>query len=756
METFSTQDIYRTAWQNSPEGICYCRSVKANGLPEDIIFLDANASFTAITNIKILPGQRASEVFPDARTKILSILEDYQAMNADQLQGKKELYVLRTEKWFGYTIKNIDDHDFIVFAEDITERKRVKDNLLITNELLRQTLEATEDGILVSDLNSVILKFNTRFCELHEITPEQFSLLRGNELITFLLPKLKDPARFLENTEKIRRIPEKVHESIIEYKNGKTYHRLSRPLILNGEVAGKVLNVRDITELTNTYSNLGRALSKLNFHINNNPIAVIELDASLRLISWSKGAERIFGWSASEVIGKKYNEFRFSADENIEKENNNVEEIISQFKDKVPITSHYTKDGAVLYCKWHGSVIKDENGKTISILSIVENLTEEIRLQHEVEQAYSFNKQIVSNIRSGIIVLDTNLNVTVWNPFMEALTCIASENIVGKYIGILKDRITDDRVYASITDALEGRTGQIQTAHFGKAESDRIIYASSNFMPFTDPGGKIIGVIISVTDVTEMVLTQRKLADNVRSLSESNRQLEDYAYANKELTQFSYIAAHQLQTPVRTISNFIKIIREDFGNEINEKLSKYLDTIGEASGNMGLYVNALLQYSTIGRKKQLILSDLKTVIDQVINEIRYVIDSSGTTIEVGIMPEIPVYQVEFRQLIRNLLENAIKFQEKGSRPLVRINSKKRGTEWLFEVNDNGIGMDQEYSEKIFDIFQRLHNDEHEYAGLGIGLAYCKKIVEFHKGRIWAESSRGNGSTFCFSISEHLQ
>jgi PAS domain S-box-containing protein len=230
-------------------------------------------------------------------------------------------------------------------------------------------------------------------------------------------------------------------------------------------------------------------------------------------------------------------------------------------------------------------------------------------------------------------------------------------------------------------------------------------------------------------------------------------QLEQYAFTNQELIQFAFIASHQLQEPIRTVSNYTQVIEEDYSEILGEKGLKYLHTIKDATKRMLLLIDTLLEFSQLGRNRKLVFTDCRKLINDVIHDLEYLVSTSGSVIEVADMPSLNLYEIEIHQLFQNLIINAIKFQTKNNRPKIQIRSEKINDKWRFSVTDNGIGIEAGQFERIFDIFQRLHLNEEEYEGKGIGLAYCKKIVQMHHGEIWCESTPGKGSTFYFTISE---
>jgi light-regulated signal transduction histidine kinase (bacteriophytochrome) len=162
-------------------------------------------------------------------------------------------------------------------------------------------------------------------------------------------------------------------------------------------------------------------------------------------------------------------------------------------------------------------------------------------------------------------------------------------------------------------------------------------------------------------------------------------------------------------------------------------------------------INSLMEFSQLGRNKKLVKVDCSQLIDNVVADLKSLINASNAVIDVSEMPVLNLYEVEIRQLFQNLISNSIKFQKKDQQPKIQISCVKQGDRWKFSITDNGIGIESSQFERIFDLFQRLHIDEEEYEGKGIGLAYCKKIVQLHQGEIWVESNMGEGTAFHFTI-----
>ena len=247
-------------------------------------------------------------------------------------------------------------------------------------------------------------------------------------------------------------------------------------------------------------------------------------------------------------------------------------------------------------------------------------------------------------------------------------------------------------------------------------------------------------VLASVIDITERKVQERSIKKQV-----------ELEIKNVELEQFAYIASHDLQAPLRTVSNYIQVFEEDYHQVLDNTARNYLNRVGMAIERMSALIRALLDYSRLGRQVSVVYTDCKKLVMDVLADIDQTLNDSGATIEIGTMPIIYVYEVEMRQLFQNLISNAIKFRKKDMLLKIKIWAEQINNQWKFFVSDNGIGIEPIHFERIFYIFQRL-NAEESYEGYGIGLANCKKIVELHKGEIGVESELGSGSTFYFTIS----
>ena len=243
-----------------------------------------------------------------------------------------------------------------------------------------------------------------------------------------------------------------------------------------------------------------------------------------------------------------------------------------------------------------------------------------------------------------------------------------------------------------------------------------------------------------------------EMVDSIKIQSEEkDRQSAELISVNNELKQFAYISSHQLQHPLRTIKNFVQIFEEDFSGKLDENAIRNLNIIKESTERMNSLIVSLSDFSRLGQNKQLSKVDIKRLIDNVLADLHNLLEISDPVVEVREMPVLNAYEVELGQVFQNLIVNAIKFRRKETRLVIKISSEQVNGKWRFSVSDNGIGIAPDQFPKLFSMFYRLHSDEKEYEGKGIGLAFCKKIIELHNGEIWVESNEKEGVTFYFTI-----
>ena len=249
--------------------------------------------------------------------------------------------------------------------------------------------------------------------------------------------------------------------------------------------------------------------------------------------------------------------------------------------------------------------------------------------------------------------------------------------------------------------------------------------------------------------VADLVVTaiERKRAHAALQLS-----AEEAKRSNRDLEQFAYIASHDLQEPLRAVGGYVKLLERRFPENMDPKALEYINGAAEGAARMERLITDLLAYSRVGTRGGVFsIASLDAILEDALRNLQISIETAQAKITRDPLPALPVDATQMMQLFQNLIGNALKFH--GERPPeIHVGARQQPGRWVFTVRDNGIGIEPQYFERIFQIFQRLHT-RNRYPGTGIGLAICKRIVERHEGEIWVESQPGQGSTFCFSLPE---
>lgn len=272
--------------------------------------------------------------------------------------------------------------------------------------------------------------------------------------------------------------------------------------------------------------------------------------------------------------------------------------------------------------------------------------------------------------------------------------------------------------------------------------------------PMTKENGETMYWIGSLVDIHAQKVMEQTLRDN-KELQETKQLLEEKVKelnrSNQELEQFAYAASHDLQEPLRKIVFYSDYLNKHYAEQIDERGKQYFSNMMGASERMTQLIHDLLNFSRIYRENlHLVRTDMNLLAAEAMNDLDVAIKAKSARIEVAPLPELSVYPMQMRQLFHNLLSNAIKFSDEQRPPQVKVYAKKGENEIQLIFEDNGVGFEEKYLDKMFSLFQRLHSRE-KYAGTGIGLAMCKKIADLHNGSITARSKPGNGAKFILTL-----
>ena len=367
----------------------------------------------------------------------------------------------------------------------------------------------------------------------------------------------------------------------------------------------------------------------------------------------------------------------------------------------------------------------------------------QLRLLAAVEYAHD---AILTETVAGLI--------TSWNAGAEKLYGYSEQEILGQPVSVLVPREYADEARAMVEETVSAKKAvRLDTVRLRK--NGNLVDVSLTLSPVFDAAGEVIEVAAISRDMTERKRTENSLVERSRQLEMSNsslversRQLET---SNEELEQYAYVASHDLQEPLRKMASFCQLLARRYQGQLDEQADQYIAYVVDGARRMQEMINDLLTFSRVGQPLQVTAEvDCNQVVERARIDLAAAIEESGASIVVtGTLPTVRGEWARLVQLFENLIGNGIKFRGKQP-PRVEISAAPDGTGWRFAVADNGIGIEPQYADRIFALFQRLHSRA-EYPGTGIGLAVCKKIVESHGGTLRFDSRPDEGTTFYWTM-----
>ena len=368
---------------------------------------------------------------------------------------------------------------------------------------------------------------------------------------------------------------------------------------------------------------------------------------------------------------------------------------------------------------------------------VLERTSEILKTQEELRQKNRYNRELLEVSIDPLVTIGSDGNITDVNRAVELVTGYSRDKLIG----------TDFSIYFTDYDKAKAGYKEVFRKGFVKNYGLEIRHKNGNITPvlynasvYKNENGDIIGVFAAARDISQLKKAENKLQNVINKLEISN----------KELKEFAYVASHDLKEPLRMITSFLKLLEGKYNDNLDDEAKGYINFAVDGAERMDMMINDLLEYSRVESKEiEFKYLNSQKIIEKVLNNLKPLIEENNAMVTYDSLPVIYANEPQMIQLFQNLVSNGIKYCDKEI-PNIHISSIIKDNNYIFKVEDNGIGVDEAQLKRIFVIFQRLHTRD-EYNGTGIGLAISKKIVQNHRGKIWAKSEPGIGTAFHFTI-----
>ncbi|MGA9789741.1 MAG: PAS domain S-box protein [Terriglobales bacterium] len=667
---------------------------------------------------------------------------------------------------------------YVAIRTDITARKRAEE----TRAYLAAVVESSNDAIVSKTLAGVITSWNHGAEKVFGYTSAE----AVGKPIQILIP----PERAREELEILAGVGrgESVEhfETVRVRKDGTTIDvsvTISPIKNSSGAIVGASKVARDITERKHAEEALRHSDARRGFALETAKLGDWELDATTLQATRSLLHDQIFGyqspppeWSFDIFLRHVHPDDR--------------DRVRETFRSSAGQGTRWEFECKILHpsgdIRWIwacGNHYRDASGKAPRMFGVVQDITERkqvetalagqaeelsrqaeelIRSQQDRETQALMLESVLDSISEGLVVANEEEKFIVWNPAAERIlgfgpTKLGSEAWPAHYGFFLPDTVTP--LLPEQDPLIRALHGEVCAAEMFVRNSKipAGAWIQANASPLIDKNGIARGGVVAFRDISHNKVVEheiRQLNDELEiRVLERTAQLET---ANKELEAFSYSVSHDLRSPLRHISGFSKLLMEEFGATLVPEAQRYVERIQTGTQKMGLLVDELLNLARVGRHA---LNPHATNLNDLVAEVVAMLqpETDGRQVEwrIGDLPQVDCDSVLVKQVLQNLVANAIKFTRNRATAVIEVACGKEEGQPVFMVRDNGTGFDMQYVNKLFGVFQRLHRAE-EFEGTGIGLATVQRIVHKHEGRVWAEAELDKGATFYFTLGKQAQ
>ena len=630
---------------------------------------------------------------------------------------------------------------------DITARKQAEASLLESERRFRRTFELAGSGVAHIGMDRRFLRVNRRLCEILGYPQDELLRLTGRQIShpdDLDVINAQRPRLYAGEIDSVR-----VEKRYLR-KDGSIVW-VSFTMVVERDAAGKpqyeIAFFDDITARKQAEAALRESEERFRSVVDSANDGILVYDKQLNVVAGNLAAERILGLPLANIIGAAGFTSLLPC---VHADGSPVlpDERPTRLtvKSGKPLTGEivgiYRADGSMNWVSVNtGFLRRPGDTDWYGVVSTIGDITKQRHAELALSASEALYRQTFELATAGIAHVDLSGRFMKVNRRLCEILGYGEQELIGRPVKEISH--PEDR---NLTDSqrMRVRSGEKQSVRFEKRylrKSGAIVWVDLSVALACDASGVPQYEIALFDDITE-----RKKAE--AALREAHEELKR---SNAELEQFAYVASHDLQEPLRMVSSYTQLLMRRYGDKLDGDAKDFTAFIVDGATRMKQLIEDLLAYSRVGtRDKNFKPVDAESSLKRALTNLRAAIQDSGATVTQDKLPTIHCDEVQLAQLFQNLIGNALKFRKPDVAPAVHVGAAEQGAEWEFMVRDNGIGIEPQYFERIFMVFQRLH-DKGEYPGTGIGLAIVKKVVERHGGRIWVQSQPGAGTTFHFTM-----
>lgn len=706
-------------------------------LPE-VIIVDANEACETLTGFskQEMLGKTAAElgiIKPEQRAHAISQFEKYGSLTGRETRaytkhGEERIVVANTNRVM------INGQPYaITTLLDITERKHAEEKLREKERLFKLFVEYSPAAIAMFDKNMRYLAASHRFIKDYDL-PSYDIIGKSHYEI------------FPEIPERWKEIHRRCLAGAIEREEADPFPRADGSVDWvrweihpwyesEGNIGGIILFSEVTTERIQLEREQAKLTERLDLATHSAHMGIWDWDIQKNEFVWDDQMYALYGFESGEFDGAYeawlhgiHPEDREASDEAFAAAVRGEQGYDTEFR-------VIWQDGTVHWLKANGQVFRNELGTALRMIGINYDITERKQLESQILESERAYRELVQNANSVILRWRSNGEIVFFNEFAQSFFGYRNDEVLGKPVSMLVPE-TDSAggdLTTLVQSIVEHPEQFVNVTNENICKDGRRVWMVWTNKPVYAQNGQVMEILAVGSNISE----RKMMEDELRR-------------SNAELEQFAYVASHDLQEPLRAMAGMVQLLQKRYQGQLDERADEYIAHIVEAANRMGNLIQALLTYSRIHRSVQPIeLVDSSQCMQTALKNLEVSIKENHAVVTAESLPHVYADAVQLTQLFQNLIGNGIKFRGEEE-PHVHISATKLKDAWQFSVRDNGIGIEPQYFERIFLIFQRLHT-RGEYSGTGIGLALCKKIIDRHGGQIWVESESQRGSTFHFTL-----